>query len=161
MVEGIRLLKRILVNRTRYYIKRALFINIKAGKRFYPKSSLHIARGFKVRLGDDVFIGRSAHIACNLEIKNDVLVASRVSFVGGDHKIDNIGDMLIRESGRSDNLTTVIENNAWIGQGCIVISGVRMKSGSVLAAGSVLTKDIGENEIWGGVPAKFIRLRKL
>ena len=161
MVGSIKLLKRMVINRSRYYLKRAMFIDIKAGKRFYPRSPFYVRRGSKVRLGNDVYIGRAAHIAGNLEVGDDVLIASCVSFVGGDHQIDNIGNLLIRESGRSSNLTTTIESNVWIGHGCIVMLGIRMKKGSVLAAGSVLTKDVGEDEIWAGVPAKFVRKRKL
>jgi len=161
MIEYIKLLKRKVINRSRYYVKKVTFIDIKAGKHFYPRDSFHVARGSKVRLGDNVYIGRCAHISGDLQMGNDILVASCVSFVGGDHKIDNIGNTLIKDSGRSSNETTVIGNNVWIGHGCIVMSGVKIKSGAVLGAGSVLTKDMGENEIWAGVPARFIRKRKL
>lgn len=161
MIEYIKLLKRKVINRSRYYVKKLTFIDIKAGKHFYPRDSLHIARGSKVRLGDNVYIGRCAHISGNVQMGNDILVASCVSFVGGDHKIDNIGDTLIKDSGRSSMETTVIENNVWIGHGCIIISGVKIESGAVLGAGSVLTKDMGEDEIWAGVPARFIRKREV
>lgn len=154
-------LKRIVINGSRYYLRRALFFDIKAGKRFYPRGGFHIAKGHRIRVGNDVYMGRHTHIACNVEIGDDVLIASYVGFVGGDHRIDHIGDQLIRQSGRIHEKKTVIESNVWIGHGCIVLAGVTMKSGSVLAAGSVLNKDVGENEIWAGVPAKFLRKRKL
>ena len=47
----------------------------------------------------------------------------------------------------------------WIGTGAIVLQGVKIGEGSVVAAGAVVTKDIPPYEVWGGVPAKFIRKR--
>ena len=47
----------------------------------------------------------------------------------------------------------------WIGTAAIIMSGVTIGKGSIVAAGSVVTKDIPPCEIWGGVPAKRIRDR--
>jgi len=51
----------------------------------------------------------------------------------------------------------VIEDEVWIGGGSIITQGVTIGRGSVVAAGAVVTKDVEENVIVGGVPAKFIR----
>lgn len=161
MIGSLKLLNRMVFGAPRYWKRRLMLVDIKAGKHFYPRPYFYAARGFRIRIGNDVHMGRNAHIACNLEMGNDVLVASYVAFVGGDHRIDNIGDTLIRKSGRKHEEPAIIEDNVWIGHGCTVFAGVRMKSGSVLAAGSVLNKNVGENEIWAGVPAKFLRKRKM
>ena len=53
----------------------------------------------------------------------------------------------------------VLEEDVWLGSAVIVLKGVTIKRGAVVASGAVVTKDIGTNEIWGGVPARQIGLR--
>jgi acetyltransferase-like isoleucine patch superfamily enzyme len=50
-----------------------------------------------------------------------------------------------------------IEANVWIGCNSVVLPWVRIGRNSVVAAGSVVTKDVPPDEIWGGVPTRFIR----
>lgn len=104
-------------------------------------------------------MGHNCHLSANAIIGDDVLLASYVSLVGGDHNIDNI-DGPIRSSGRGEFRTITIENNVWIGHGAIIMHGVKIGSGAVIAAGAVVTKDVPSNAIYGGNPAKLIRYRK-
>lgn len=54
---------------------------------------------------------------------------------------------------------TTIGNDVWIGNNCLIKSGIRIKDGAIIGMGSVVTKDIGEFEIWAGNPAKLLRKR--
>lgn len=159
MVEKLKAIRRNILGRCRYLWLRCQFLDVRVGKRFFCQRHFFLNRIAKLRIGDDVYIGRYAHVACNVSIGNAVLVASHVAFVGGDHAIDNIGDVPMKFSGRVHDRETVIEDNVWIGHGCIIMAGTRIRSGAVVAAGSVVTKDVEENAIVAGAPAKFIRNR--
>ena len=50
-----------------------------------------------------------------------------------------------------------IEDKVWLGSNVTVLPGVRIKSGAIVAAGAVVTKDVEENTIVAGIPAKFIK----
>lgn len=52
-----------------------------------------------------------------------------------------------------------IEDNVWIGMNCSIMPGVQIGANSIVGAGSIVTKNIPSNEIWAGVPAKFIKKR--
>ena len=54
---------------------------------------------------------------------------------------------------------TVIGNDVWIGMESLIMPGVKVGDGAVIAARSVVTKDISPYEIWGGNPAEFIKMR--
>ena len=53
----------------------------------------------------------------------------------------------------------IIEDNVWVGYDCKIMAGVHIKSGAVIGAGAVVTKDVPQNAIVGGIPAKVIKYR--
>ena len=53
----------------------------------------------------------------------------------------------------------MIEENVWIGTNSTVLKGVSIGKGAIIGAGSVVNKNVPQDEIWGGVPAKFIKKR--
>ena len=120
-----------------------------------------VSAGRKVKFnGKNIYIGHNCHIGAPVTFGNDILIASNVSFVGGDHKIDNIeGSMFY--SGRNEFKEIILQDNVWIGHGAIVLHGITIYSGAVVAAGAVVTKDVHNNQIVGGNPAKVIRHRKV
>lgn len=59
----------------------------------------------------------------------------------------------------SENCYVKIGNDVWIGEHVRILSGVTIGNGSIIAAGSIVTKDVPEYSIYGGVPAKLIRKR--
>lgn len=105
-------------------------------------------------------IGKFCSIAQNVTI-----------FLGGNHRTDWIStypfnEIFIEnqelkkiEGHPSTKGSVIINNDVWIGRNVIILSGIEIADGAVVAAGSVVTKNIGPYEIWGGNPAKFIRKR--
>lgn len=130
------------------------------GKGFFCMGTRSLFRKDSVSVGDYVFINRNAHISANVQIGHFVQFGAYVSIVGGDHEVDVVG-IPMRFSNRAamDEQLTVIEDDSWIGHGAILMAGVRIGRGAIVAAGSVVTKDVPPYAIVGGVPAKLIRSR--
>lgn len=86
-----------------------------------------------------------------------------VFLIAGGHRMDIIGrymnDIRSNEKRRDDDRDIIIEDDVWIGANAMILRGVRVGKGSVIAAGSVVTKDVEPYCIYGGVPAKKIRQR--
>lgn len=109
-------------------------------------------------IGNNVGISNSTIVCWNrIEIGN-------YAFIGGDCKIWDTDfhstDPMDRRHRNNANVKTasvIIEEYAFIGGGSIILKGVRIGKNSVVAAGSVVSKSIPDNEIWGGNPAKYIR----
>lgn len=103
-----------------------------------------------------------------LLIGNFVSIASNVCFIlGGNHQIDTFTTFPLKtifdELNPLQDATTrgeiVIEDEVWIGTNVIVMSGVTIGKGAIVAAGSVVTKNVAPFSIVGGNPAKFIKWR--
>jgi acetyltransferase-like isoleucine patch superfamily enzyme len=111
-----------------------------------------------VSVGDHVYIGRHSHLACRVTIGDYCLIASYVTFVGGDHPLDVLGYPM-RYSGGPHFKQIVIEDDVWIGHGAIILHGVRIGEGSVVAAGAVVTQNVAPYTIVAGNPARRVRDR--
>ena len=111
-----------------------------------------------LRTGKDCFIGGGAKIGGNVSLGNWVMMGPSVTFTGDDHVFDVVGQPAIF-SGRPPLRPTTVGDDVWIGVNAIVISGVTIGTGAIIAAGAVVTKDVPEFAIVGGVPAKLIGMR--
>nr|WP_051668119.1 CatB-related O-acetyltransferase [Deinococcus frigens] len=131
--------------------------NIKA-----PSSGFYIGgRGVissDINVEEYVYIGPRAYICPNVTIGRYTLLGPGVSILGGDHIFNNVSLPTIF-SGRPSTPKTTIGRDVWIGYGVIVMAGVTIGEGAIVAAGSVVTRDVPPYEIWGGNPAKLIKER--
>lgn len=130
------------------------------GKNLTVSDTTSFFKRHSISVGDYVFIGVKAHIYANVQIGHFVMISSYFAVVGGDHKFDIVG-VPTRFTGRAGlgELLTVIEDDVWIGHGCIIIAGVKIGRGAIIGAGSVVTKDVPPYAIVAGVPAKLLRYR--
>jgi len=90
-------------------------------------------------------------------IGNDVLIAGHCMIVPGNHNFSNTNKPINQQGFSSKGI--IIEQNVWIGAGSKILDGVRIGEGSIVAAGSVVNKDVPNYTIVGGVPAKIIKNR--
>jgi acetyltransferase-like isoleucine patch superfamily enzyme len=117
-----------------------------------------------IEVGDDVTIGHGAVLLASdscILLGNKVMFGPNVTIVGGDHNIAEVGRFMydVHEKKAGDDQDVVIEDDVWVGSGAIVLKGVRLGRGSIVAAGAVVRKDVLPYTIVGGVPAKMISHR--
>lgn len=114
--------------------------------------------GRNIRFGENVFINANVHMQDQggIQIGNNVLIGHQVVLATLDH------DLLPADRGVLHPAKIVIEDDVWIGSNATITKGVTIGHGSVIAAGSVVTKDVPPLSIVGGVPAKVInKINKL
>ncbi|WHI52436.1 CatB-related O-acetyltransferase [Microbulbifer sp. MLAF003] len=104
------------------------------------------------------FISDGCRICPKVSIGRYTMFGPNVTITGGDHRFDIPGTPMIF-SGRPKPKQTIIEDDVWVGYGSVIMSGVRVGRGAIIAANSVVTKDVPPYEIYGGVPAKKIKDR--
>ena len=124
-----------------------------------PISTAIFSPHHQITFGNCVQFGKYCCIQCDLTMGSKILVARGAAFLGRDaHRVDVIGKTMW-DSGRVDALATVVEDDVWIGYNAIILSGVTIGRGSVVAAGAVVTRDVPRYSIVAGVPAAVIGWR--
>lgn len=115
-------------------------------------------------IGSDTAIGEYCHISSinSILIGNGVLMGRGVTITDNSH-----GSLISEENNVQPSKREyyskggiVIEDNVWIGDKVTILAGVHIRRGAVIAANAVVTKDVPENAVAGGVPAKTIKVIK-
>ena len=116
---------------------------VRYGKNVHVQwSAIFTSPNRKVWIGNNVGIGPHCVIMSDLVIGNDVLIAPHVALLSRhDHTTDLVGTSMF-QGPRADRGEIVIEEDVWIGFGAIILSGVRIGRGSIIAAGAVVVKDV-------------------
>lgn len=147
--------------RTMNFLK-AIFLRMmgaKVGKRvvFYP--GVWIVPGRNLVIGNDVDLAKDVLITTSggVNIGARTLIGYRTQIISANHTIPPIGEPFPISGDKMEKID--IKNDVWIGASCIITAGVTIGEGAVIAAGSVVTKDVNPFSIVGGVPAKLIRNR--
>lgn len=112
----------------------------------------------ELRIGDNSGIGINCEVYGPVTIGNDVMMGPEVVIYTNAHCHDRI-DITMREQGFSEALPVVIGNDVWIGRRAMIMPGVKIGNGVVVAAGAVVTKDVPDFAIVGGVPARILKMR--
>lgn len=115
-------------------------------------------------IGNNVYIGKYCTIQADVEIGNNIEIANNVGLIGKyDHDFSMVG-VSIKDSPwigdrnydfKGKDLKIVIEDDVWIGFGSIVFTGVHIGRGAIIAAGSIVTKDVPPYAIVAGNPAQI------
>jgi acetyltransferase-like isoleucine patch superfamily enzyme len=117
-----------------------------------------------IEVGDYVSIGSGAKFIASesgIVIRNKVLFGPNVSIRGGNHNTSVIGRFIydVQEKRPGDDEVVVIEDDVWVGTNVVILKGVRVGRGSIVAAGAVVNKSVPPYSIVAGVPARVIKKR--
>ncbi len=129
----------------------------------YAGKGINIQR--KVILSSRVSIGERSGIGMNSVVNGPVTIGKYVNIgeelriITRNHRFDRT-DIPMQEQGYSEEKEVVIGDDVWIGHRVMILPGVHIGNGCVIGAGAVVTRDIPDYAVAGGVPAKVIRSRK-
>ena len=112
----------------------------------------------RVSLGDNSGIGINASLTGSVEIGKNVMMGPNCTMYSRNHAFDRL-EIPMCKQGFQEEKTIVIDDDVWIGGNVIILPGKHIGKGSIIGAGSVITKDVPEYAIVGGNPAKIIRFR--
>ncbi|MBS1492653.1 MAG: acyltransferase [Bacteroidetes bacterium] len=122
------------------------------------ESSIFWGDGRDIEVGDNSQINENCWIR-NCKIGSNVMIAPYVMIMNYGHNIKDINVPMVMQGVRHYP-QTIIEDNVWIGARAVILPGIKICSGAVIGAGSVVTKDVEANCVVAGNPAKLIRVRK-
>jgi len=114
---------------------------------------LYINYGKHISIGKNVFINFDCTLLAlgGITIEDDVLIGPKVSLITESHPLDP------EQRKGLIGKPIHIKKNVWIGANATILPGVTIGENAVVAAGAVVSKDVPDNTIVGGIPAKFIK----
>lgn len=117
--------------------------------------------GPSIVVGDEVFIGTGCEFSIHnqIVIRKRCLIASGCRFIDHDHDVARPNPAEAAKPEQPRIAPIIVDDGAWIGADSLILRGVTIGRGAIIAAGAVVTKSVGEFEIWAGVPAKQIGVR--
>ena len=127
---------------------RELFLgNIGEGSRVMPP--ITVVRGKSVKIGRNVVIMNNALMmaAGGITIDDDVMVAANAQLISNNHDLYDHAVLTCKP--------VHLKRNCWIGAGATILPGVTVGENSVVAAGAVVTRDVEDNTVVGGNPARL------
>jgi len=124
---------------------------MKIGRGSAIHMNLKLYNPFNIQIGEDSIIGEDAVLdgRDKLIIGNHVDIASEVMIYNAQHDVRD-------PNFRAINAPVIVEDYVFIGPRAIILPGITIKKGAVVGAGAVVTRDVEEGSIVGGVPAKHI-----
>ena len=126
-------------------------INIEQGANF--------GNGRGISIGNNSGLGINCKVRGPLTIGDDVMMGPDVMIFTSNHETSRI-DTPMRLQGSAKIKPVTIGDDVWIGARVIILPGVTIGQGAILAANAVVTKDVPEYAVVGGNPAKLIKFRK-
>jgi len=123
------------------------------------KCKFVVSKNAKLILGNNIGMSNVVIVATkSIVMGNNIMIGGGVTVVDSDFHSLNPSHWHTNEDEKNMvSLPVIIKDNVFIGMDSIILKGVTIGFNSIIAAGSVVTKSIPDNEIWGGNPAVFIK----
>lgn len=115
--------------------------------------------GPSISFGNNCFIGAGSEFNINQSFTagDFCLIGAGSRFIDHGHNSRGLAEELFSSRGFSNPI--VLGDYVWIGANCVILHGIRIGNGAIIGAGSCVTKDVPDNQIWGGTPARMIGTR--
>jgi len=115
-------------------------------------------------VGDDVNVGDRPILLASeskIHIGNHVMFGPEVVILAGDHNTSEIGRFMtdVHEKLPENDRDVILEDDVWVGSRAIILKGVTLGRGCIIAAGSVVTKSVPPYAVAAGVPARVVKFR--
>ncbi len=124
------------------------------GQGIQPVSLYTLNENSRIDIGNNCTLnGTSLRCVSNISIGNDCVFAPDVKLIDHDHPLS----IHERHSTNYISAQITIEDNVWVGYNVVILKGVKIGKNSIIGAGSVVAKDIPENCVAAGIPAKVIK----
>jgi len=150
------------------YLSKVKWRHYKIGPGFHAGVRVRLWARSTLEIGRNFYIGRDSFIETDCIIGDYVILGNKVGIVGRyDHHFQQVGVPIriasqIRDKDynwKGKDSVTHIGNDVWIGYGAVIMGGIHIYDGAIIAAGSVVTKNVDAYSIYGGNPAKKLRDR--
>lgn len=139
------------------YVSKCLKI-IKYNSKSKFQNNIYISNGKNIKIGNNCQINENVFIQ-SVKIGDNVMIAPGVAILSSKHNTERI-DIPMNMQGELTDISPEIKDDVWIGRNAIIMPGIIINKGSIIAAGAVVTKDTVEYSVYGGIPAKLIKKRK-
>ena len=146
-----------LFKKIRYLLCKNIFKS--CGKNVNIERKAFFGNGREIEIGDNSGIGVNAFIPNDTKIGKNVMMGPNCYILKNNHNFDRL-DVPMTEQGLAERKQTIIEDDVWIGRDVTFTPGRIVKTGTVVAACTMLCKDFPEYSIVGGKPSSLIRSRK-
>lgn len=147
------------------YLRRVVYSRYEIASGFHAGARTNLWAKSTLQIGKNFYLGRDSFIETDCIIGDNVIFGNRVAVVGKyDHHYQQVGVPIrlataIRDleyDWKGNGLITKIADDVWVGYGSTIMQGVTIHNGAIVAAGSVVTKDVEAYSIYAGNPARKI-----
>ncbi len=135
-------------------------LNLGEMNTIYPGATIRIDQGW-METGRDVSFGSGCHVyepRAGLSIGRNSMIGGGVLICGVNHGHASLSLPMRQQPIMAAPI--IIGQDVWIGMGAIILPGVTVGDGSIIAAGSVVKSDVPSQSVVGGVPASFLKFRR-
>jgi acetyltransferase-like isoleucine patch superfamily enzyme len=134
-----------------FYYRKVMRFKIGKGSHIFLHCTFDTALG--LQMGENSVINAKCRLDTRggIFIGNNVSISNETTILSADHDMDNNMDGRVK--------SVHLDDYIWIGTRAMILPGVSIQRGAVIAAGAVVSKNVEENTVVGGIPAKFIKTR--